>query len=158
MSVLKCNRTESKVQYITTAIEIEGKTIHLLTRMSTKYQKLFAEKVMGLAIDLVSCCEEANKIYPSSERRIYMREELLLKAQSYLSALDVQLKFCYDILMMNSKYALESASGHPVEGGSAKEKLEKLAYTLGDLIDKEDNFIKKVIESDKRKLKNMTTE
>lgn len=27
MSVLKCNRTESKVQFITTAIEIEGKTI-----------------------------------------------------------------------------------------------------------------------------------
>ena len=156
MSVLKCNRTESKVQYITTAIEIEYKTIHLLTRMSTKYQKLFAEKVSGLAIDLVSCCEEANKIYPSSQKRIDMREELLLKAQSYLSALDVQLKFCYDILLMNPKYAFESTSGHPVEGGNAKEKLEKLAYTLGDLIDQEDNLIKKVIESDKKRLKDIT--
>ena len=59
MSVLKCNRSESKVQFITTAIEIEGKTIHLLTRMSPKYQRLFADKVMGLAIDLVNSCEEA---------------------------------------------------------------------------------------------------
>ena len=64
MSLLRHNRTESKVQYITTAIEIEYKTIHLLTRMSGKYQKLFAEKVSGLAIDLVSCCERANKIFP----------------------------------------------------------------------------------------------
>ena len=157
MSVLKCNRSESKVQFITTAIEIEGKTIHLLTRMSPKYQKLFADKVMGLAIDLVNSCEEANKIYPSSIKRIEMREELLLKAQGYLSALDIQLKFCYDILMMNSKYALESSSGNPVESGSAKEKIDKLALILGDLIDQEDNLIKKVIESDKRRLKDITT-
>lgn len=157
MSVLKCNRSESKVQFITTAIEIEGKTIHLLTRMSPKYQKLFADKVMGLAIDLVNSCEESNKIYPSSIKRIEMREELLLKAQGYLSALDIQLKFCYDILMMNSKYALESSSGNPVESGSAKEKIDKLALTLGDLIDQEDNLIKKVIESDKKRLKDITT-
>ena len=157
MSVLKCNRTESKVQFITTAIEIEGKTIHLLTRMSPKYQKLFADKIMGLAIDLVNSCEEANKIYPSSIKRIEIREELLLKAQGYLSALDIQLKFCYDILMMNSKYALESSSGNPVESGNAKEKIDKLALTLGDLIDQEDNLIKKVIESDKRRLKDITT-
>ena len=58
---------------------------------------------------------------------------------------------------MNSKYALESSSGNPVESGNAKEKIDKLALTLGDLIDQEDNLIKKVIESDKRRLKDITT-
>lgn len=155
MSIRLRDRKESKVQFITTAIDIECKTIAFILRMSKKYRDFFAESIGKLVIDLVSNCEMANSIFPNSEERIAVREKHLLEAKGALSALDVQLRFCYDIISENPAYGFESSNGNPVEKGNASQKLNKIAETLGGLIVDEMKLIDGVIKSDKEKLKNM---
>ena len=89
MSVRVIDRQESKVLYITKAIDIEKKTIFFILKMSKKYRDFFAPKIGELVINLVSHCESANIIFPDSTEHIAMREAHLLEAdpryQLYLS-------------------------------------------------------------------------
>ena len=52
MSVKVVDRNESKVQYVTTAVELQKKTIFVLTRMSNKMQGFFKEDLMWLALSV----------------------------------------------------------------------------------------------------------
>ena len=49
MSVKVVDRNESKVQYVTTAVELQKKTMFVLTRMSNKMQ-VFLRRLNGACI------------------------------------------------------------------------------------------------------------
>lgn len=151
MSVLKSKRSESKAEFINTANEIYTRTIAFLTRLPARYSRLLAADVSRLASEVLDHSEKANSIYPSDEERRRLREAHLLEARASLMALDVHLSHCYAIMNQNPEGCFETASGKTVEKSNAKKRLDNMAQTLGELIDKENALLTGVLKNEKKK-------
>lgn len=149
MSVLKYKRTESKAEYLNTANNIYLETLRFLTKLSNRYSRLIASDVIKLASEVLDNVEKANSIYPSSEERKKLRESHLLEARASLMALDVHLSHCYEIMAQNPEGCFTTSSGKTVKAEDAKIKLNKMAESLGCLIDTENTLITNVMKSDK---------
>lgn len=147
MSVLKAKRTTSKAEFVNTANQIYVETLNFLTRMSARYSRLLAEPVAKLAGEVVDHAEKANSIFPSDQQRIDLRKAHLLEARASLKALDVRLTHCYTVMMQNPEGCFTTSKGKPVSSKDATEKLDKMAASLGELIDHEDELIKGNIKS-----------
>lgn len=153
MSVLKNKRKESCAEFLNDAYKIYVQTIEFLSRLSARYSRIMAADIASTAFEVLKYAESANAIYPANEVRVAMREECLLKAKASLEALDVALSVCYDVLMKNPSGAFTSQSGKDVAPADAQRKLDHMAQSLGELIDIEGKMLRKVIKSDKERLK-----
>ena len=139
MSVLKARRTTSKAEYVNTANQIYVETLNFLTRMSARYSRLLAEPVAKLAGEVVDHAEKANSIFPSDTQRIELRKAL--------KALDVRLTHCYLVMMQNPEGCFTTTKGRDVPAGEATQKLDRMAASLGEMIDNEDELIKGSLKS-----------
>ena len=133
MSVLKAHRTESRAEFVNTANQIY----------------VYAIQFLSLASEVIDRTEKANSIYPSDNLRKELRKTHLLEARAALMALDVHLAHCYEIMMSNPAGCFSSGSGAAVPASNAKRKLENMAQTLGEMIDRENNLLTNVLKSDK---------
>lgn len=147
MSVLKGKRTTSKAEFINTANQIYVETINFLTRLSARYSRLVAEDIAHLAGEIVDQSEKANSIYPSDDQRKSLRKAHLLEARASLKALDVRLTHCYLIMMQNPEGCFTNSKGVQLKSEDAIEKLDRMAESLGLLIDKEDELLRGVTKA-----------
>ena len=114
MSVLKEKRTTSKAEYVNTANQIYVKTVDFLSRLSARYSRLIAADTAHLAGQVMDRAEQANKIFPSDTQRKELRKAHHLEAMAALSALDVRLTHCYEILYCNPQGAFTDSKGKSV--------------------------------------------
>ena len=142
MSVLKQKRTVSKAEFVNTANQIYVETLNFLTRLSARYSRLLAEPVAKLAGEIIDHAEKANSIFPSDPQRISLRKGHLLEARASLMALDVRLTHCYLVMNQNPEGCFTTSKGTPVKAGDAEEKLDRMAQSLGELIDQENELLK----------------
>lgn len=149
MSVLKAHRSESKAEFVNTANKIYVQTINFLSRLSSRYSRLVADPVSGLAAEVLDNAEKANSIYPSDTTRKELRKQHLLESRAALMALDVHLSHCYELMMTNPSGCFTTGSGNSVSSSDAKKKLERMAQDLGELIDTENGLLTSVLKSDK---------
>lgn len=149
MSVLKAHRSESKAEFVNTANKIYVQTINFLSRLSSRYSRLVADPVSGLAAEALDNAEKANSIYPSDTTRKELRKQHLLESRAALMALDVHLAHCYELMMTNPSGCFTTGSGNSVSSSDAKKKLERMAQDLGELIDTENGLLTSVLKSDK---------
>lgn len=147
MSVLKSKRTVSKAEFVNTANQIYVETLNFLTRMSARYSRLLAEPVAKLAGEVVDYAEKANSIFPSDPQRSELRRAHLIEARASLMALDVRLSHCYTVMSQNPEGCFTTASGKQVKAGAAAEKLDKMAQSLGELIDRENELLKGTLKA-----------
>lgn len=149
MSVLKMHRTESKAEFVNTANEIFKETLQFLSRLSSRYSRLLASDVIHLASEVLDNAEKANNIYPSDDTRRELRKTHLLEARAALMALDVHMAHCYEVMMLNPQGCFSTASGKEVPPGEAVKRLDHMAQSLGEKIDKENSLLTNVLKSDK---------
>lgn len=149
MSVLKAHRSESKAEFVNTAIKIYVETINFLSRLSARFSRLMANDVSHLASEVLVNAEKANSIFPSDHTRKELRKQHLLESRAALMALDVELSHCYDIMMLNPEGCFTTSNGNPVKPARAKEILENMAQSLGVLIDSENGLLTNTLKSDK---------
>lgn len=154
MSVLKSKRRTSKAEFVNLAHQIYMETFHFIARLSNRYQRLLYEDVMHTAAAVLNNCEEAQNIFPSTELRYNARTRHLLEARSALMALDIHMSHVYEILMYNPQGAFNRENGETVPPKRATEILDRMAGSLGEKIDHENEIIKKILEADKITLKN----
>lgn len=148
MSVLKAKRTTSKAEFINTAYNIYVETLDFLTRMSARYSRLLAEPVAKLAGEVIDHCEKANSIYPSDVQRIELRKAHLLEARASLMALDVRLTHCYEVMSRNPQGAFTTDSkGKNLPPSEASERLDRMAQSLGEKIDQENELLKGALKA-----------
>jgi hypothetical protein len=148
MSVLKAKRTTSKAEFVNKANSIYIETLGFLTRMSARYARLLAEPTAKLAGEVIDHAEKANSIFPKGEVNIRLRREHLLEARASLMALDVRLTHCYLILSQNPQGAFTTDSkGKNLPPAEATEKLDRMAQSLGELIDEENELLRGQIKS-----------
>lgn len=149
MSVLKAHRSESKAEFVNTANKIYVETINFLSRLSARFSRLMANDVSHLASEVLVNAEKANSIFPSDHTRKELRKQHLLESRAALMALDVELFHCYDIMMLNPEGCFTTSNGNPVKPARAKEILENMAQSLGELIDSENGLLTNTLKSDK---------
>ena len=153
MSVLKAQRSVSKMEFVNCAGEIYDETINFLTRLSARYARLVAEPIAKLAGEVEDHAEKANSIYPSDDQRRSLRKAHLLEARASLMALDTRLSKCYRIMNLNPEGCFTTSKGKAVGPKDAVEKLDKMAQNLGELIDRENELLKGQIKSTGQRLK-----
>lgn len=147
MSVLKQKRTTSKAEFVNTANQIYVETLNFLTRLSARYSRLLAEDTAHLAGEVIDHCEKANSIFPSDPQRKELRKAHLLEARASLKALDVRLTNCYLVMMQNPQGCFTTGKGDSISASKAIDKLDKMAESLGALIDREDELIRGATKS-----------
>ena len=153
MSVLKQKRTTSKAEFVNTANQIYIETLNFLTRLSARYSRLVAEPTAKLAGEVKDFCEKANSIFPSDVQRVNLLTAHLLEARASLMALDSRLTDCYLIMNQNPEGCFTTSKGKAVPASEAMEKLDRMAQSLGDLIDRENELLKGQIKSTGQRLK-----
>lgn len=148
MSVLRAKRTTSKAEFVNTANAIYIETLNFLTRMSARYSRLLAEPVAKLAGEVIDHAEKANSIFPSDDQRRSLRKEHLLEARASLMALDVRLTHCYMVMSQNPQGAFTTDSkGKNLQPAEATDKLDKMAQSLGEKIDQENELLKGALKA-----------
>ena len=152
MSVLKQKRAVSKAEFINVAYQIHVETLNFLTRLSARYARMLQEPVAKLSGEVLDHAEKANSIFPSDPQRISIRKAHLLEARASLMALDVRLTHCYMIMNENPEGCFTTSKGKSVGPKEAMEKLDKMAQSLGDLIDQENELLKGQIKSTGQRL------
>ena len=147
MSVLKQKRAVSKAEFINVAYQIHVETLNFLTRLSARYARMLQEPVAKLSGEVLDHAEKANSIFPSDPQRISIRKAHLLEARASLMALDVRLTLCYDVMSQNPEGAFTTSKGKSVSASDATAKLDKMAQSLGDLIDRENELLEGAVKS-----------
>ena len=147
MSVLKQKRAVSKAEFINVAYQIHVETLNFLTRLSARYARMLQEPVAKLSGEVLDHAEKANSIFTSDPQRISIRKAHLLEARASLMALDVRLTLCYDVMSQNPEGAFTTSKGKSVSASDATAKLDKMAQSLGDLIDRENELLKGAVKS-----------
>lgn len=147
MSVLKSKRSTSKAEYVNLANLIYTETVAFLTRLSARYARLLAD----LAGEVIDHTEKANSIFPKGAPNMELRKGHLLEARAALMALDVRLGHCYTILALNPQGCFTKPDGKSIPPAEATKKLDDMAQSLGEKIDRENELIRAVIESDRKR-------
>ena len=142
MSVLKSKRTTSKAEFVNTAHQIFVETPGFLTRLSARYSRLLAEPTAKLAGEVIDHAEKANSIFPSDPQRVELRKAHLLEARASLMALDVRLTHCYTLMSQNPQGCFTDGKGKSLPPSEAMEKLDRMAQSLGEKIDQENELLK----------------
>ena len=142
MSVLKSKRTTSKAEFVNTAHQIFVETLGFLTRLSARYSRLLAEPTAKLAGEVIDHAEKANSIFPSDPQRVELRKAHLLEARAPLMALDVRLTHCYTLMSQNPQGCFTDGKGKSLPPSEAMEKLDRMAQSLGEKIDQENELLK----------------
>ena len=142
MSVLKSKRTTSKAEFVNTAHQIFVETLGFLTRLSARYSRLLAEPTAKLAGEVIDHAEKANSIFPSDPQRVELRKAHLLEARASIMALDVRLTHCYTLMSQNPQGCFTDGKGKSLPPSEAMEKLDRMAQSLGEKIDQENELLK----------------
>ena len=142
MSVLKSKRTTSKAEFVNTAHQIFVETLGFLTRLSARYSRLLAEPTAKLAGEVIDHAEKANSVFPSDLQRVELRKAHLLEARASLMALDVRLTHCYTLMSQNPHGCFTDGKGKSLPPSEAMEKLDRMAQSLGEKIDQENELLK----------------
>lgn len=151
MSVLKSKRTTSKAEFVNTAHQIFVETLGFLTRLSARYSRLLAEPTAKLAGEVIDHAEKANSIFPSDPQRVELRKAHLLEARASLMALDVRLTHCYTLMSQNPQGCFTDGKGKSLPPSEAMEKLDRMAQSLGEKIDQENELLKGQIKGSAKK-------
>ena len=110
-----------------------------------------AEPVAALAGEVIDQTEKANSIFPKGEPNMGLRKGHLLEARAALMALDVRLGHCYTILALNPQGCFTKPDGKSIPAAEATKKLDNMAQSLGEKIDRENELIRAVLESDRKR-------
>lgn len=154
MSILASKRKENQAEYVAKARKIHVETLNFLSRLSSRYGRMLGPETAKLAAEVEIYAEKANGIYPSSPGCVVLRERHLLEAKASLNALDGQLGFCFEVMALNPEGCYRTQDGL-MEAKNASRKLDKTAERLGALIDEEYRLLQGVLDSDKRRAKQM---
>lgn len=139
------------MEYVTNGYAIEKYSIDFTKRLSTKNARIYQDPVKRLAMIQSDLAYVANEIYPTNRAEYQVRRALLILSMAILHALDKRMADVYENLMINPSDAFNRQNGKPIPKPEAIKILDKLAYDLGDMIDKQDALLKGVRDSDKER-------
>ena len=131
---------------------INHEVLLFLARLSARYDRLLSPKTIALADDLADYAMMANDIFinekVNDKVKYELRESYLLQAKAANAALDRRLRRVYETLMLNPQGCFTKSNGKTVPPTKAVQLLDSMAENLGCMIDREDELLKGILESD----------
>lgn len=136
MSVVKSKRSESNIEFLNTAREVEIFYLKILAQKPKKYKAFLSDELIRLSADTYNNAKAANSIYPASADDAKLRRQYMLKA------------YCSNQMVISQTEVLYAVCQS--DALSIKE-LEQIAHKLYDL----DKLLKAVIKKDKERYKDL---
>lgn len=98
MSVLKSHRTESNVQFLDTARELEIYTLQQCMKFPKRVTFYLSQPIVSLSQAVLNNAKAANSIYPHNAHEAQMRRDCLIKANNALQSLVSQLDIAQGVV------------------------------------------------------------
>ena len=133
MSVIKSKRSESNLQFIYTARELQIYTIRKVTNFPKRYTFYVSQQIANSATRVYECVKKGNSIYPLNQHEVQKRRDYFLDAGAELQSLVSQIEVAKELFDIEAKV---------------------VEYWMG-LIDNEIRLVKAVLKSDRERYKNL---
>lgn len=92
MAVIKSNRTESEMEFIHTARQLQIHTIQKCINFPKRYTFYVGQPMAECATRIHEYVKCANSIYPLNQHEVQMRRDYLLRANAELNSLISQIE------------------------------------------------------------------
>lgn len=133
MSVIKSNRSESDVEFVHTARQLQIHTIQKCIGFPKRYTFYVGQPIAQCATRIHEYVKCANSIYPLNQHEVQIRRDYLLKANAELNNLVSQIEVAGEL------FGIES---------------EKMKFWI-EIIDKEIRLVKGTIQKDRERYKDL---
>lgn len=101
MSVYKSKRSESSVQFIETARQLEAHTFACCMKAPKRYERFLTGRIMELSSEVHDRVRAANNIWPTNRHEAQLRRDELTRANIALQNLDPKLQLLYEAARQN---------------------------------------------------------
>ena len=103
MSVIKSKRSESEMQFIHTARELQIYSIQKCVNFPKRYTFYVSQHIAASATRVHECVKMANSIYPLNDHEVQMRRDYLLRANAELNSLVSQLEVAHELFGIDER-------------------------------------------------------
>lgn len=102
MSVIKSKRSESEMEFIYTARQLQIYTIQKCVNFPKRYTFYVSQPIVDSATKIHQCVKCANSIYPLNQHEAQMRRDYMLQANAELYSLISQIEVAQEIFGIDS--------------------------------------------------------
>lgn len=155
MTVPKFKRRESELEYVKNAYEINVEVMNLVSKLSARWSRIYAEPINKLANMQADLVNMASSIKITTIDDYITRRWFLKLSNACLQALEKRIMEMVRILYNNPSKCFNRKNGKNYSFNEATIMLDKKLENLGVKYGKQYNLIKGVISSDKKKYENM---
>lgn len=133
MSVLKSNRSESDMEFIYTARQLQIYTIQKCVSFPKRYTFYVGQPIAACATRIHEDVKRANSIYPLNQHEAQLRRDYLLRANAELNSLVSQIEVASEL------FGVEP---------------DKLKFWM-EIVEKEIRLVKGTMKKDRARYKNL---
>ena len=133
MSVIKSKRTESEVEFIYTARQLQIYTLQKCVNFPKRYTFYVSQPIAESATRIHEDVKRANSIYPLNQHEAQMRRDYLLRANAELNSLVSQIEVAAEL------FGIEP---------------DTMRYWM-EIVEKEIRLVKAVLKKDRERYKEL---
>ncbi len=133
MSVIKSQRSNSPVEFLHTARQLEIYTIQKVVGFPKRYTFYVSQPLANTATHIHKMVKMGNSIYPQNQHEVQIRRDYFLKALAELQALVSQIEVAAQLF--------------PIDGN-------QMRFWM-DMVNKEDRLLRAVLNREKERYKNL---
>lgn len=134
MSVIRSRRSESEIEFLHTARELQIYTIKKCTSFPKRYTFYISQPIAGAATRIHEYVKMANSVYPTNAHEAQIRRDYLLRANAELNSLVSQIEVAHEL------FGLEP---------------NVMKYWM-DIVEKEIRLVKAVMKKERERYKDLT--
>ena len=134
MSVIRSRRSESEIEFLHTARELQIYTIKKCTSFPKRYTFYISQPIAGAATRIHEYVKMANSVYPTNAHEAQIRRDYLLRANAELNSLVSQIEVAHEL------FGLEP---------------NVMNYWM-DIVEKEIRLVKAVMKKERERYKDLT--
>lgn len=133
MSVIKSKRSESEMEFIHTARQLQIHSIKKCASFPKRYTFYISQPIANSATRIHQYVKMANSIYPLNKHEVQIRRDYLLRANAELQSLISQLEVAHELLGID---------------------VDALKYWM-ELVEKEIRLVKALMKKDRARYKHL---
>ena len=133
LSVIKSKRSESEMEFIYTARQLQIHSIQKCVNFPKRYTFYVSQPIANAATRIHEYVKMANSIYPLNQHEVQMRRDYLLRANAELNSLISQIEVASELFGIEEK---------------------PLRYWM-DLVEREIRLVKGTMKKDRERYKNL---
>lgn len=133
MTVIRSKRSESEMEFIYTARQLQIYTVQKCVSFPKRYTFYIGQPIANAATRVHELTKMANSIYPTNAHEVQIRRDYLLRANAELYSLVSQIEVAHEL------FGLEA---------------NVMKYWM-DLVDKEIRLVKGTMKKDRERYKNI---